>query len=81
MEKAEDHGGGKEDNNWCVHCSNSDGSHKSKEEVREGMVQFAMSEEGKKMLEGFGISPPKTREDAEKYVDEYLANLPAWREK
>ena len=81
MAKAEDHGGCDLENSWCVHCSNPDGTHKTKEEVREGMIQFTLSSEGKKTLEYFGISPPQTREDAETYVDSYMASLPAWSKK
>ncbi len=76
MEKPEDHGGGKEDNSWCKYCCKEDGSHKSKEEVREGVITFMMSEEGEKV---FG-KKFESREEAEKAADEHIAKMPAWKE-
>lgn len=79
MKSASEHGGGEESNPWCAHCCNTDGSHKSREEVRRGMVEFALSEDGKRMLAQFGISSPKSTGEAENYVDAYMATLPAWK--
>lgn len=68
MEKPEDHGGGDLNNKWCVYCCKSDGTHKSKRGVREGMIQFHMK--------SFG----KSRKKAEKDVDEHMRKMPAWKE-
>jgi len=67
MGKPEEHGGADPSNKWCRYCSNPDGTHKTREEVRKGWVAFAMNSEG--------IS----REDAEKKIDQQMATLPAWR--
>ena len=66
MTKAEDFGGGKPDNIYCVHCSNPDGSLKSREQVFEGMVNFMMT------------SQNMDRETAERAAKEYMAKMPAW---
>lgn len=81
MEKAEDHGACDPKNSWCVHCSKEDGTHKTKEEVRDGMISFTLSSQGKKTLNAFGIAPPTNRKEAETYVDSYMATLPAWSKK
>jgi len=68
MEKAEDFGAGDVNGDWCSHCSNADGSHKTREEVRAGWIGFTMSSQG------------LSKEGAEKKVDEQMAQLPAWKE-
>lgn len=68
MEKPEDHGGGQEDNKCCVNCCGEDGSLKSREEIREGWIGYIMKAEG------------KSREEAEKTVDETMSKMPAWKE-
>ena len=66
MTKPEEFGGGNPDNIYCVHCSNPDGSLKSREEVFEGMVNFMMT------------SQNMDRETAEIAAKEYMAKMPAW---
>ena len=66
MEKAEDFGGGRVGNKYCVHCANAQGNLKSREEVREGMTRFFMTQ---------GLNA----EEAAKKVDEHMAKMPAWR--
>jgi len=68
MEAKEDFGGGKEDNKYCVYCTDKEGNLKSREEVREGMINFYMKSKGME------------REAAEKFVDEYMKTMPAWKE-
>ena len=68
MSKLEDHGGGKENNKYCRYCTDAEGNLKSREEVREGMIQLH--------IKSFG----KTREEAEKEVDEHMKQMPAWKE-
>lgn len=63
-----DHGGGKADNPYCKYCTDPAGNLKSKEEVREGMINFQMQQ-----------SPGKTREEIEKEVDAHMAQMPAWQ--
>lgn len=67
MEKKDDFGGGKEDNKYCKHCSYPDGNLKPRHEIREGMIVFYMKRKG------------LGRADAEKFVDEYMAGMPAWK--
>ncbi len=66
MSKPEDFGGGNPANMYCVHCSNPDGSLKSREEVFAGMVSFMM------------VSQNMDRETAESAAREYMAKMPAW---
>lgn len=66
MAKPEDFGGGNEENIYCVHCANPDGTLKSREEVFEGMVGFMM------------MSQNMDREQAEIAAKEYMAKMPAW---
>jgi len=68
MEKPEDHGGGRPSNKYCKYCTDENGMLKSREEVREGWVQFAINAEA------------LSREEAEKKVDEEMAQMPAWKE-
>jgi uncharacterized glyoxalase superfamily protein PhnB len=66
MSKVEDFGGGNPESLYCVHCSKSDGSLKSREEVFEGMVNFMMT------------SHKMDRETAERTVEERMSTMPAW---
>lgn len=61
-----EHAMGNEQNPYCVHCADTSGNLKSKEEVREGMINFYTQTEG------------KTREEAEQVVDAHMAMQPAW---
>ncbi|MFH1448651.1 MAG: zinc ribbon domain-containing protein [Candidatus Micrarchaeota archaeon] len=61
-------GGGKKDNKYCLHCTDEEGNLKSREDVREGMIQHYIR------------SMAKPREAAEEYVDEHMKNMPAWKE-
>lgn len=67
METPEMHGGGIEQNPYCVYCTDAEGHLKSREDVREGMVQFYMDAMG------------KSRDDAERVVDATMAEMPAWK--
>jgi uncharacterized glyoxalase superfamily protein PhnB len=66
MTKAEDFGGGNQENLYCVYCSRPDGSLKSREEVFQGMVKFMMT------------SQKMDRETAESAVNERMSEMPAW---
>lgn len=66
MTRLEDFGGGNPANLYCVHCSNADGSLKSREEVFEGMVSFMM------------MSQNMDRETAKQATQEHMAKMPAW---
>ncbi len=67
MEKKDDFGGEKEGNKYCKHCTYPDGNLKPRHEVREGMIKFYM-----KMKH-------MPRAEAEKFVDEHMAGMPAWQ--
>ena len=67
MTEAEMHGGGKVENPYCCYCCNEAGDLKSREEVREGMVNFFVQSQG------------KPREEAEKFVDDTMSRMPAWK--
>jgi len=66
MSKPEDFGGQNPDDYYCVHCSNPDGSLKSRDEVYIGMVNFMMK------------SQNMNKEIAERATEEYMAKMPAW---
>jgi len=67
MTEAEMHGGGKVENPYCCYCCDEQGNLKSREEVREGMINFYMQHQG------------KSREAAEKFVQQVMSRMPAWR--
>jgi hypothetical protein len=67
MEKKDDFGAGNVENRYCVHCTDESGVLKSREEVRAGMVAFYMK------MNGSG------RENAERFVEEHMAKMPAWK--
>jgi hypothetical protein len=67
MPQAKDHGGGDAGNPYCVHCTDQTGKLKSRSEIREGMINLYMSRTG------------KPREEAERFVDEQMKGLPAWK--
>jgi hypothetical protein len=67
MTEPEMHGGGDVENHCCCYCCDEAGNLKPREEVRQGMVNFFEREEG------------KSREEAEAFVDEHMARMPAWR--
>ena len=66
MMSPEQHGGGDEENGYCVHCCTPDGRLKSYGEVLEGMVGLMISNRG------------LDRAAAEKAAGEYLATTSAW---
>ena len=67
MTKPEDFGGGNPTNIYCVHCSNPDGSLKSRDEVFEGVVNFMM------------MTQNMDRKTAESAAKEHMSKMPAWR--
>ncbi len=67
LRKAEDFGGGKMDNKYCVHCTDAEGNLKSYEAVLEGMKHFA--------LRNMGVSEG----EALKMAKEGMARQPAWQ--
>ena len=65
MENLEDHGGQIPENKYCKFCTDAAGNLKSREEVRQGMINLMNS---------------KGEPDAERLVDEYMKKMPAWSE-
>jgi hypothetical protein len=68
MEDAAQHGEGDINNPYCVYCTDETGKLKSREEVRKRMIGFFMKSE------------KRTREEAEKFVDEHMKKMTAWKE-
>jgi uncharacterized glyoxalase superfamily protein PhnB len=66
MSKPEDFGRGNPENLYCVHCCNSDGFLKSRDEIFEGMVSFMMNTRN------------IDRESAEVAARQYMSMMPAW---
>jgi len=69
MKEADQHGAHDINNPYCVYCTDETGKLKTRQEVRQGMINFYLSQ------------TKKTREEVEKLVDEQMRNLPAWKEK
>ncbi len=67
MKDTSQQGAGDPDNPYCVYCTDETGKLKSREEIREGMIGFYIKSEN------------KTREEAEKFVDEHMKKMPAWK--
>lgn len=67
MTRPSDFGGRKTGNRYCAHCTYPDGNLKPRYEIRENMIQFYM-----KMKK-------EERADAEAFVDEMMARMPAWQ--
>lgn len=67
MREPQDFGGGRQDNLYCVHCSDEQGTLKPYEVVLEGMKDFAMR--------SMGVSEAEALQMAR----EGMARLPAWQ--
>jgi hypothetical protein len=69
MAQDKQHGGCDPNNRYCIFCTDEVGKLKSREAVRSGMVAFFMR---KKRLDN---------DVAEKFVDDYMKKMPAWKKK
>ena len=67
MNQPSQHGNGDPSYPYCIYCTDFAGNLKSRNEIREGMIQYTMK------LEDW------TREQAEREVDRQMARLPAWQ--
>ncbi len=67
LRNKEDFGGGRLDNKYCIHCTNSEGNLKPYEVVLENMKNFA--------IRNMGISET----EALKMAEEGMSKLPAWQ--
>jgi len=67
MLKPSDFGGMNDKNRYCAHCTYPDGNLKPRHEIRENMTKYFMK---MKRCE---------RAEAEKFVDELMAGMPAWQ--
>lgn len=68
MKSSKLHGGGIEDNPYCIYCCDDKGNLNSRNDVREGMIAgYYMAQRG------------MSRADAEKAADEAMKWLPAWK--
>lgn len=67
MQAAEQFGGGRMDNAYCVHCCDSKGNLKSYDEVLQGITKFVM--------QAMGLSEEEARQKAK----ESMAQMPAWQ--
>ena len=65
MENPEDHGGQIPGNRYCKFCTDAEGNLKSRDQVRNGMINLMKS---------------KGEKDAERLVDQYMQKMPAWSE-
>lgn len=68
MRSADDFGGGRTDNAYCVHCTDEAGELKPYEVVLAGMQQFA--------VRSMGVA----ESEALRMAKEGMAKLPAWRD-
>jgi hypothetical protein len=69
MKEAKQHGAADPKNPNCIYCTDERGRLKTREQVRNGMVNFFMK--AKKLDE----------ESAAKFVDGYMKKMPAWKKK
>ena len=67
MLKPSHHGGGKPFNRYCINCTDDQGNLKSRDDVRRGWIEFTITSKG------------IPQEEAEKIVDEQMAQMPAWK--
>ncbi len=67
LRSKEDFGGGRMDNSYCAHCTDTEGDLKPYEEVLENMKNFA--------VRNMGISET----EALKMAEEGMSKLPAWQ--
>lgn len=67
LERADDYVRQDPKNKYCKYCTDENGNLKSKEKVREGMIQLRMKMTG------------KIRAQVEKEIDEYMKQMPAWK--
>lgn len=67
MVRLEDHGGGRLDVHYCKYCTDAQGELKPREQVRQGMIDLMVT------------ARRKSIEDAEKFVDNFMKKMPAWR--
>ncbi len=67
MFKTSDFGAGKTNNRYCTHCTYPTGELMARHLVHANMVKYYMT------------MRRLSREDAIKYVDEYMAGMPAWQ--
>jgi hypothetical protein len=75
MMKDADHGGGDASNAWCVHCCLEDGTHKTYDEVLNGMAMFMLSD----MCEQVGLEKAADMDDAIVRAKAYMQTMPAWQ--
>jgi hypothetical protein len=66
MTKIKDFGGWDPANNYCVYCSNPDGSLKSYDEVLQSIASLIM------------VSQNIDEETAERAAKEHMSRMPAW---
>ena len=76
MHRPQDHGGGDPANDWCVHCSRPDGSHKTRQEVLQGWSQWLLSGG----CEAAGLPKAADMDEARRRAAEGMAQNPAWQE-
>lgn len=69
MKEDKQHGGGDPKNPYCVFCTDASGKLRPKAVIKEGMVALFMR---KKRMD-----PDVT----EKFVEDYMGRMPAWKKK
>jgi hypothetical protein len=69
-------GGPVEEGKYCAHCLDENGNLKSYEDVLNDGIEWAMSEEGEKIL-GRKF---EDKDETKKMIEEHMKTLPAWKE-
>ncbi|MFC1801869.1 hypothetical protein ACFLY7_00280 [Patescibacteria group bacterium] len=75
IKKCEACGGPVEEDKYCVHCLEENGNLKSYNEILNGGIEWAMSEEGEKIIG----KKYENEEEVKKMIEENMAKLPAWK--
>jgi len=68
MRRPREHGGGNEQNPFCIFCTDEDGNLKSFKEIYEGMVG------------NFFMPQGMSRKEAEKATADLMSKMPAWKD-
>jgi len=76
VKKCEACGGPTEGEKHCSHCLDENGNLKSYEDILNDGIEWAMSDEGEKIL-GRKF---EDKDETKKMIEEHMKTLPAWKE-
>jgi len=74
LKTEEDHGGSDSENKWCKDCCHTDGSHKTKDEVKEHVIKDILTAPDAITVMGEKV----TDEETDQLALDYMDKNPAW---